>query len=55
MPRHLRDKEALVTLLHMGLFEDEWQCLRRSSLYAVLFVTIEGLTSTDDSRQPQGF
>lgn len=44
MLQQLGDKEALATLLHMGLFEDEWHCLEWRGLYVVLFVTTEGLS-----------
>lgn len=47
----LRDKEALVTLLHMGLFEDEWHSLEWRGLYVVLFVTTERLNQRGHSKE----
>lgn len=53
MLRQLRDKEALATLLHMGLFEDEWHRLEWRGLYVVLFVATEGLTQRSHSEKPE--
>lgn len=53
MLRQLRDKEASATLLHMGLFEDEWHCLAWRGLYAVLFAATKGLTQRSHSEKPE--
>lgn len=41
MPRQLRDKEALPSLLHMGLFEDKWHL--SEMVRFICFVICKGL------------